>query len=155
MNKFNNPLFSRSIIEHLRKMVKDYNNNIAEYLLAADIFWICRDNLYDPIDKDIMEKKLENVITENVSMLSVRENVFEMSFLPKGKDPKYGLPLPSGERTWSKENRQTGKPAKIVKKLISYKGFTDQDYEIFNNQLKVCIENNYVFKLVKGEDIRF
>lgn len=58
---------------------------------------------------------------------------------------------------WSKQNRQEGKPSKIIRKIIKkehLKLFTEKDFEEFANLYKSKgLDVNYEFQLVKGLDI--
>ena len=45
--------------------------------------------------------------------LTLKTDAFEVSFLPKGCTPEY---TKSGR--WAKKNRQSGKPGKIIQKVI-------------------------------------
>lgn len=74
-----------------------------------------------------IKNKIDLIINDEVRMLSFRYNVFEISFLPKGKEPVY-----SRDQVWSRENRQTGKPARIVQRLLVTK-YTNRDFENFSN----------------------
>ena len=56
------------------------------------------------------------------------------------------------QRTWSREGRQTGKPGRIIKKLLA-KDYKERDIELFSNQLKAEIMNFGDFAIVSGEDI--
>ena len=147
MNRFKYPLFSDSLVEYFRILKKEYDNNIAAYLLTAHIYWKCLNKLTDDTDQEIMIQKVDELVTENVSMLAMRENVFEISFLPNGKVPVY-----RNRDLWSKENRQLGKPTRIIKKLIKAK-YSDAEYENFNNLLRACIEKNCAFEVVSKENI--
>lgn len=55
------------------------------------------------------------VTGDAVSMLTIRnkDGELELSFLPKGRTPVYTI-----QHKWSTENRQTGKPAKIVASIL-------------------------------------
>jgi len=148
MNKFKYPIFSKSLADYFRTIVKNHNDPIAKYLLTVDVYWNCLNQLTSETDQEIVINLIDALITEQISMLSIRENQFEISFLPKGKEPKYS------HGNWVRENRQTGKPTKTVKKLIKAK-FTDAEYEVFNNLLRACIENNHQFEIVSGDDIAY
>lgn len=73
--------------------------------------------------------------------------MFEISFTPKGKELKY-----VNTNTWRRDGRQTGKPARIIQRLLRNK-YKNRDLEIFNNLLKSEILNCGQFKIVHGDDI--
>ena len=102
-------------------------------------------NYLEQIHKDTISKS----INESARMLDLRSD-FTISFLPKGKLPTY-----TEDEKWSRKDRQTGKPTRIIKRLLNTKEFNDRDFELFNNQLKAEIENIGTFSVVSGEDIRF
>lgn len=83
-------------------------------------------------------------------MLSIREGSFEISFLPKGKDYKM-----TSNGNWATDNRQTGKPTRILRKLLLSKEFSELDFELFNNQLRAIVETGVEFSIVKGSDITY
>lgn len=83
--------------------------------------------------------------------LTLKADAFEVSFLPKGCTPEY---TKSGR--WAKKNRQSGKPGKIIQKVIGTGVFSNSDYEKFVYALKALWSyGGYEIKLVKGEDIRY
>lgn len=90
---------------------------------------------------------INDLLTDEVRALSMRPNVFELSFTPKGKELKY-----SSSGVWSREGRQAGKPARIIQRLLRKK-YKSIDLEVFNNLLKSEIMHGYEFKLVSGDDI--
>jgi len=76
-----------------------------------------------------------------------------ISFLPKGK-----LHLINDDGTWKKEGRQTGKPAKVIKKLFSPRLLSylkDSDFEAFANQYKSnsALESGFKFEILKNSKI--
>lgn len=100
--------------------------------------------------KKELESKINDTITDEVSMISIRmDDEILVSYLPKGKNAIYNS---RGE--WSRQNRQTARPAKIFKKLL-IKEFTTYQWEKFSNRFKskVCGCDDLV--LVEGEDIRY
>ena len=80
-------------------------------------------------------------------MLSFRFNSFEISYLPEGKQPVY-----ADRGVWSRQNRQSAKPARIVQKLLTKK-YSCQDFENFSNWIKAEMLYSGEFKVVEGEDI--
>lgn len=95
-----------------------------------------------------LKNYINDLITDDVRALSMRHDVFELSFTPKGKELKY-----SSNGIWSREGRQTGKPARIIQKLLRKK-YKSIDLETFNNLLKSEIMQGHTFMLVSGDDIQ-
>lgn len=95
----------------------------------------------------LLTEKINALITDEVRALSIRRDIFEISFTPKGKELKY-----TDNGNWSRENRQTGKPGRIIKKLLVYE-YKERDIEIFNNLLKAEIMDFGEWKIVSGDDI--
>lgn len=107
-----------------------------------------------PIPDTVLEGFI-NAIKEKLSdygrQLTLKTDAFEVSFLPKGCTPEY---TKSGR--WAKKNRQSGKPGKIIQKVIGTGVFSNSDYEKFVYALKALWSyGGYEIKLVKGEDIRY
>ena len=146
------PILSGSLREVLETIVKKEDDPIAKELLEVDSIVNDFNNIIFNITVDFYNAVMENVInakiTDEVRMLSVRVNEFEVSFLPKDKLPEYG---PHG--TWTRKNRQTGKPARIFQKLLK-KEFKPREWEIFTNVFKAEMCQCVDFELVEGEDIR-
>lgn len=149
------PLLSDGMIDTLKSILETTESTIASELLEAhntivaynqDFFWMSNE-----VDKDLFKSTLINrvneLITDEVRALSIRKDVFEISFTPKGKELFY-----TGSGTWSRENRQTGKPGRIIKKLMKF-DYKEKDIEIFNNLLKAHMINTGNFKIVEGSDI--
>lgn len=146
-------ILSDSLKEILNDIVEKENDPIAKEILYADKLleeycWIVNHSF--DASSEIIKKVLEDTITDEVRMLSSRisDNDFEVSFLPGDKAPEY-----SGPNTWSRKNRQSGKPGKIFQKLLKKK-FKTVEWEIFVNRFKAhkCC---FGFELVEGEEIRF
>jgi hypothetical protein len=76
-----------------------------------------------------------------------------ISFLPKGKEHLY-----NDNGTWKRENRQHGKPAKVIRKLFSARAlqyFKDADFEAFANQYKSKFnDDGYKFELLGNDKIK-
>lgn len=75
-----------------------------------------------------------------------------VNFLPKSKE------LELGERgAWKKTNRQSGKPSKVIRKLLteySLSKLTPQDFEEFANLYKTKgLGTEFKFEIVTGHDI--
>lgn len=150
-------LLAESLKSCLETIKKNNNSKIASDLLEADELisgyntlvdgsWNLNDKQKDLIEK-LFTEKINTLITDEVRALSVRKDVFEIAFTPKGKELKY-----SDHNTWSRENRQTGKPGRIIKKLLVY-DYKERDIELFSNQLKAEIMCLGDFKIVEGDDI--
>lgn len=149
------PLLSDGLVEILKSIKESTDSKIASELLEAHyailtyncgFFWVPND-IDTSFVKNTLLKRIDELITDEVRALSIRRDVFEISYTPKGKELQY-----SSEGTWSRENRQTGKPGRIIKKLMKF-DYKEKDIEIFNNLLKanmVCIGN---FEVVSGPDI--
>lgn len=151
------PLLAKSLRLCLETIKSNHNSKIASDLLEADKLIETYNNFYattyglTEIEKTIIaqlfDEKINTFITDEVRALSVRKDVFEISFTPKGKDLLYSNP-----DTWSREGRQTGKPARIIKKLLVH-DYKERDIELFNNQLKAEIMCLGDFQIVEGNDI--
>lgn len=151
------PLLAESLRLCLETIKSNHNSKIASDLLEADKLIETYNNFYattyglTEIEKAIIaqlfDEKINTIVTDEVRALSVRRDVFEISFTPKGKDLLY-----SNRDTWSREGRQTGKPARIIKKLLVY-DYKERDIELFNNQLKAEIMCLGDFQIVEGNDI--
>lgn len=142
-------LLSDSFSDFLENVWKDTKNPIIEELILAD-----RDiKNYNCLSEDsklidYLEKEINSRITDYARQLTIRLGTFEISFLPKDKEPVY-----ASEGVWSKTNRQAGKPIRIIQKLIKRK-FTNYEYEQLNNLLKARIVDDGELVVVEGEDIR-
>ena len=142
-------LLSDSFSDFLENVWEDTKNPIIEELILAN-----RDiKNYNCLSKDLklkdyLEKEINSRITDYARQLTIRLGTFEISFLPKDKEPVY-----VSEGVWSKTNRQAGKPIRIIQKLIKRK-FTNYEYEQLNNLLKARIVDDGELVIVEGEDIR-
>ena len=114
--------------------------------------------MYHEFGTDARGSKLQEIvldfikgnITDCARQLTLKSDTFEVSFLPKGCEPVY---TDSGK--WAKKNRQSGKPGKIIQKVIGPGKYSNADYEKFVYSLKALWTNKgYELKLVSGEDIR-
>lgn len=166
-------LFSDSFRKKLNTLKVKYKSNVAAYLIEVDkMIESMRDCIsffpehVDAGKKSIpastmdafntfiypaLEEQIKSKVTEEVRHLSLRDEDFEMSFLPSGKTPEFGKSM----EKWSKKGRQSGRPTRILKKLINNPNFTDKDYELFNTQLKALIDTpEYEVQVVDGEMIR-
>lgn len=147
------PILSGLLRSFLKEINDKNENEIIEEILYVDSYITNYNkfvNYLTPDLQDTLNKEIEQLVTDEVSMLSIRQNDDMMiSFLPKGKDPIYNY-----DNTWSRQNRQVGKPAKIFQKLL-VKQFKTRDWEIFANVIKAGLCNCLNFTLVSGEDIRY
>lgn len=74
-----------------------------------------------------------------------------ISYLPKGSEH-----VVCEDGRWSRQNRQTGKPSKIIKKIMNphlLSLFKDKDFEDFHNLYKAAGESDYEFILRSNQDI--
>lgn len=153
------PLLSDSLKDCLTVIYKSHNSQIAKDLLDAHELInthniVIRqsyglDSQQLELLSEIFACKIELLITDEVRALSIRKDVFEVAFTPKGKDLIYSN---ESQRTWSREGRQTGKPGRIIKKLLA-KDYKERDIELFSNQLKAELMSFGDFAIVSGEDI--
>ena len=77
------------------------------------------------------ENEVAKYVNDSIRMLSIREVGFEISFLPKGKDYKM-----TSNGNWSTENRQSGKPTRLLRKLLVSKEFLYQLLELYLKSIK-------------------
>lgn len=146
------PILSGSLNVLIKSIVNKTNDPIATEILTIDEIVNNVNNICYAIDNSLgfeIENLIESKITDEVRMITIRPGEFEVSFLPKGKDPEYGA-----NRTWLRKNRQTGKPARIFQKLLK-KEFKTREWEIFTNLFKAELCECTEFKIVEGEDIRY
>lgn len=142
-------LLSDSFTSFLENVWEDTNNRIIEELLYADRDIKNYNNLSNDSEfKSQLKDIIDNRLTDYARQLTIRMGTFEISFLPKDKEPVY-----VSEGVWSKTNRQSGKPIRIIQKLIKRK-FTNYEYEQLNNLLKARIVDDGELVVVEGEDIR-
>ena len=93
------PLLAESLRLCLETIKSNYNSKIASDLLEADKLIETYNNFYattyglKEIEKTIIaqlfDEKINTLITDEVRALSVRKDVFEIAFTPKGKDLLY------------------------------------------------------------------
>lgn len=114
--------------------------------------------MYHDVSEDSRGTRLQEIIldlikgnvTDYARQLTLKSDTFEVSFLPKGCEPVY---TDSGK--WAKKNRQSGKPGKIIQKVIGPGKYSNADYEKFVYSLKALwVNKGYELELVSGEDIR-
>lgn len=89
--------------------------------------------------------------TDEVNYITYRSDG-NISFLPAGKEH-----IVNDDGTWSRSNRQDGKPARVIRKLFTeraLKVLNDKDFEVFNNRYKSKYSiDGYTFRLLSNEDI--
>ena len=150
------PLLSDSLRDCIKTIMEKHDSRIATDLYTADKYietiraikknsWTIGEENYQFL-KDSIQKLIDGLITDEVRALSIRKDVFEIAFTPKGKDLVY-----TDTNTW-RENRQTGKPGRIIRKLLAF-DYKERDIEIFNNLLKSEIMSTGDFDIVSGSDI--
>ena len=156
-------LLSESLYDILNTIKNKHKCKVAEDLIEAhdlikgynfivnNLFTVAFDSsVYDKTfyhTKQCLLNRINELLTDEARMLSVRFNEFEISFLPKGKQPVY-----SSTGIWSRENRQTAKPARIVQKVLAQK-YSCKEFEDFSNWLKAELVNSGDFQIVVGPDI--
>ena len=147
------PILSGSLREIIESIYTKSSDPIAKELLDIDIivnnFNDMSYGITPQLGEDIVDKVINSRITDEVRMITIRLGEFEVSFLPKGKEPEYGP-----NRTWARRNRQTGKAARIFQKLLK-REFKTREWEIFTNLFKAELCQCAEFELVEGEDIRY
>ena len=150
------PLLSdglRAIVENIRE--KHPGCDIAKELLLADDLIIGYNDLNNELWNEsketsvmkVIREKIESLINDEARMLSFRYNAFEISFLPKGRQPIY-----TENHTWDRENRQTAKPARLIQKIL-LREYKCKEFEDFSNWIKNEMVAAGEFVLVEGEDI--
>lgn len=149
-------LLSDGLKEILKNLSEKYKCEIANDLLRADNYIaayneLVRRCMYTTLDYDVtlnlIREEISKLINDEARMLSYRYNTFEISYLPKDKEPVY-----SDETHWSRENRVCAKPARIIQKLMVHK-YSCKDYENFSNWFKSEVIESGDFVIVEGEDI--
>lgn len=88
------PILSDSLRAVLNKIVIEHNNQIAKDILNADSLVVIYNDKFQ--DDTVSMKSLKELfdyintlITDEVRAITIRTNVFEVSFTPKGKELKY------------------------------------------------------------------
>lgn len=154
-------LLSTGLRNILVKIKDKHKCKIALDLLKADDFicayndlirslsWICGDSSEPQLDfsKELLLNGINSLINDEARMLSFRFNDFEISYLPKGKDPVYVT-----SEIWARTNRQSAKPARIIQKILVNK-YSCKEFEDFSNWIKAEMLQSGEFKLVEGDDI--
>ena len=90
--------------------------------------------------------------TKNINYITYRSDG-DISFLPSGKEHIF-----NNDGTWSRTNRQSGKPARVIRKIFTDKMLTlltEKDFEIFNNYYKCKFDiDKYHFDLLPNTEIK-
>lgn len=155
-------LLSESFEGKLGWLVNNNSDKIAKHLLEANQLIRLYNNTIEennknplfPVPESILSgyiKEISTRLSDYGRQLTLKADAFEVSFLPKGCTPEY---TKGGK--WAKKNRQSGKPGKIIQKVIGAGVFSNSDYEKFVYALKALWSyGGYDIKLVSGEDIRY
>lgn len=153
------PLLSGSLKDVFEKVYEKHNSKIAYEILAADALINEYNNNLWILDKPdevagkyrylLPEflKSINNLITDEARMLTFRPNEAMISYLPKDKTPVY-----TSDGIWSRENRQSSKPAKLIQKLLKTE-YKCKEFEDFSNWIKNELLCSGEFKIVTGDDI--
>lgn len=140
-------LLSNSLKNFFNTIYLETGNPILKEIIEIDDAIYFYNDIDDDRNCEIMLNSINNRLTDYARQLTMRMDKFEISFLPKGKNPIY-----TQNNNWSLTNRQVGKPIKILQKLLKKK-FSNKDYETLNNILHSYILSDSIFKIVKGKDI--
>ena len=155
-------LLSESFEGKLEWLVNNNSDKVAKHLLEANQLIRLYSNTIEennknplfPVPESILSgyiKEINARLSDYGRQLTLKADAFEVSFLPKGCTPEY-----TKIGRWAKKNRQSGKPGKIIQKVIGTGVFSNSDYEKFVYALKALWSyGGYEIKLVKGEDIRY
>lgn len=152
------PLLSGSLRDVFEKIYEEHNSKIAYEILAADTLineynnyvWILEKNTAPGRYRYLLPeylKAINNLITDEARMLTFRPNEAMLSYLPKDKTPVY-----TSDGIWSRENRQSSKPAKLIQKILKSE-YKCKEFEDFSNWIKNELLCSGEFKIVTGDDI--
>ena len=134
------PIFSSSFKEFLISIKKE--SRIARLILS--VFQLHNDGF-----KNMLPRVLT---TKNINYITYRSDG-DISFLPSGKEH-----IVNDDNTWSRTNRQSGKPARVIRKLFTDKMLellNEKDFEIFNNHYKCKFDTSrYAFDLLPNDEIK-
>lgn len=134
------PIFSNSFWEFLMSIKKE--SRIARLILS--VFQLHNDGF-----KNMLPRVLT---TKQINYITYRSDG-DISFLPNGKDH-----IVNDDNTWSRANRQSGKPARVIRKLFTDKMLellNEKDFEIFNNYYKCKFDTSkYTFDLLPNDEIK-
>jgi hypothetical protein len=91
------------------------------------------------------------ITTNEIDYITFR-NDGTISYLPNGKEH-----VKNDDGTWSKDNRQNGKPAKVIRKLFTARAqklLKDSDFESFTNKYKSAFNNeSFTFSIIPNTEI--
>lgn len=155
MNEKMLPLLSDGLRKIIETIDEKHSCKIVQDLIKADDL-ICSYNeilrgfdyqSFFGVALESISDSISKLINDEARMLSFRHDAFEISYLPKGKEAKY-----SDAGIWSRENRQTAKPARIIQKLLVTE-YKCKEFEDFSNWIKAEMMNAGEFKLIEGSDI--
>lgn len=128
-----------------------FSNSFFEFLRHSDsriAQFITRAMVYKRWDYKIHRLMITD---SEINYLTLRKDG-NISYLPKGKPH-----ILTDDGQWSREGRQSGKPGKTIKKILTKKTqslFTDSEYETFANHYKAaCDAENKEFVLRPNVDI--
>ena len=134
------PIFSSSFKEFLISIKKE--SRIARLILS--VFQLHNDGF-----KNMLPKVLT---TKQINYITYRSDG-DISFLPSGKEH-----IVNDDNTWSRTSRQSGKPARVIRKLFTDKMLellNEKDFEIFNNHYKCKFDTSkYTFDLLPNDEIK-
>lgn len=123
-----------------REFLDNSDNRVAGFLRRA-----LRYQAWDFNSAKLMVK------TDEVNYLTLR-NDGTISYLPKGKPHVY-----TDDGRWARDGRQNGRPATIIKKVLTKKAlklFKDKDFDVFVNSYKaVCDAECKTFVIRDNKDI--
>lgn len=140
-NSFNDPVAGKILMAD--SLIRSFNNIIANpEFTDAEGLYIDKTDVLNTIYVGI-----QNIINNDVRMMSMRKGEFEISFLPEGKEPVY-----LQNNVWGRQNRQSAKPTRLIQKLLKLK-FSCAEFEVFNNHLKAACLGNYIWRIMEGVEI--
>jgi hypothetical protein len=130
--------FSHSFMRVMNQM----HNKIADFIINCNYYSAQNFQLIDNYVYD----------TSSVNYLTFR-NDGTISFLPAGKELKYN---DLGE--WSRDGRQSGRPAKVIRKIFTKRAlslFTDKDFEQFALQYQAKgAAKDFTFSILDNSHIK-
>lgn len=96
--------------------------------------------------------RLKHLRIDEIDFLTFRDG--EISYMPAGKEQQF---IDGNTKRWAKKGRQTGKPAKVIKKIMSpelQKMFKAADFEAFTNKLKAeSAMGDFYFEVRDAKDL--
>jgi len=114
--------------------------------------FLCRALWYQNSGREVRNRWATLMITsKEVNYLTLREDS-TISYLPKGKEH-----VVNDEGRWARDNRQNGRPASIIRKVLTknaLKLFKDSEFEAFVNEYKSeCDKETKKFVIRENKDI--